>query len=59
MTETYFAYSRHSTKAQAERALDRYLANGEICESEHPKIVRDSKAVVGGSIKPWVVAFPG
>lgn len=38
MSESYFVYSQHKTMDAAERALEGYYANGEICEAERPYI---------------------
>ena len=35
-----YPYSTHKTKLAALEALEDYLASGEVCEGEHPAIVR-------------------
>ena len=35
-----FVYSHHKTRDQAELALEQYYATGEVCDGEHPEIVR-------------------
>lgn len=35
-----FNYSAHRTREQAEQALEQYYGSGEVCEGEHPTIVR-------------------
>jgi hypothetical protein len=35
-----YPYSTHKTELAAEEALEDYFATGEVCEGEHPTIVR-------------------
>lgn len=39
-TDRQFSYSSHRTRETAEAALEEYFADGEICEGEHPQIVK-------------------
>jgi hypothetical protein len=53
----YFVYAHFETKFQAEDALERYFANGEICEAERPRIER--RKLNGWKTPRYCVMFPG
>jgi hypothetical protein len=43
MYDIYFPYSRHSTRARAEAALESYFAEDIISEGERPRIEKHGK----------------
>jgi hypothetical protein len=49
-----FVYSAHTTREQAEAALQQYLAKGEVRETERPRIERHPER----DIRRWCVLFP-
>ena len=52
-----FIYAQFETKFQAEDALERYFANGIICESEKPYIER--RKLSNWKAPRYCVMFPG
>jgi hypothetical protein len=48
-----FVYSAHATREAAEAALQRYIANGEVCEAERPRVERRREHFT----RRWCVLF--
>jgi hypothetical protein len=49
-----FVYSAHTTREEAEAALQRYFANSEVREAERPRVERLRERL----IRRWCVLFP-